>query len=277
MNVSILQLELEETGTIETLCQSTIVKAELAMERAGHADLFILPELFTTGGFLPLTTWHKNCTEGNDMQAFSKSVANVNKAGLQWMKEKSHATGAAICGSMVCQEGEAYYNRLYFVEPDGKTTTYDKHHLFRGAGEEKLFTAGSQRVIVTFCGMRILLQVCYDLRFPVFSRNRNDYDAIIYVANWPAGRLNAWETLLCARAIENQCYVMGANCCGSDSMTTYAGCSIIYDPYGHCLAKGSGTEADCVGSTLKTDLTEAFRKKFPAQADADEFTLKGLS
>ena len=161
-----------------------------------------------------------------------------------------------------------------FVCPDQEPVWYDKRHLFAYGGEDKHFTAGTRRVVVTYGGIRFLLQVCYDLRFPVFSRNRGDYDAILYVANWPESRIRVWETLLSARAIENQCYIVGVNRVGRDPNCTYCGGSAIIDPYGHFLAQCQRNIADTTTATIDLEALMAFRKKFPVLADADPFTIK---
>ncbi len=270
MNIAILQLNIEQAGSIDEICRHSIANADAAIKKAGNMDLFILPELFSTGGFLPLSKLSEQFPNRTEML---KLVNGIKDMALHWMKAKSKSTGAAICGSMICEENDKFFNRLYFVEPDGLISTYDKRHLFRGAGEEKIFSLGKKRMVVRFRGMRFLLQICYDLRFPAFSRCRNDYDAIIYVANWPECRKEAWTTLLRARAIENQSFVMGCNCAGHDGVSNYGGASCVFDACGHALSTGSGSKADIIKASIDVSQVASFRKKFPVHTDADAFVI----
>ena len=245
-----------------TILQSDIVwadpaenvrRAEEAINRNPGADLYVLPEMFSTGF----------CTQP---EGIAEPVENQT---VSWMKAKASQTGAAIAGSIAVHEDGKYYNRFHFVTPDGNITTYDKKHLFTFGGEHKRFTAGSERVIVTYKGFRILLEICYDLRFPVWSRNKGDYDMIIYVASWPTPRVEAWKALLTARAIENQCYVVGVNRVGEDPGNNYCGGSRVIDPYGQIMAEcEDGKEME---ATANVDMAvlEAFRAKFPVLDDAD--------
>ena len=245
-----------------TILQSDIVwadpaenvrRAEEAINRNPGADLYVLPEMFSTGF----------CTQP---EGIAEPVENQT---VSWMKAKASQTGAAIAGSIAIHEDGKYYNRFHFVTPDGNITTYDKKHLFTFGGEHKRFTAGSERVIVTYKGFRILLEICYDLRFPVWSRNKGDYDMIIYVASWPTPRVEAWKALLTARAIENQCYVVGVNRVGEDPGNNYCGGSRVIDPYGQIMAEcEDGKEME---ATANVDMAvlEAFRAKFPVLDDAD--------
>jgi predicted amidohydrolase len=185
------------------------------------------------------------------------------------MKRMSAEADAAIAGSVAVEEQGRYYNRFYFVKPDGSVTYYDKRHLFTYGGEHLRFTAGEERVIVEWRGVRILLEVCYDLRFPIWARNRGDYDMILYVASWPTPRVKAWSALLVARAIENQCYVAGVNRVGEDPTCDYCGGSVIINPYGHTLAAcADNTECE-VSAEIDIEALEAFREKFPVLKDAD--------
>ncbi|MGI9245733.1 MAG: nitrilase-related carbon-nitrogen hydrolase, partial [Steroidobacteraceae bacterium] len=168
-----------------------------------------------------------------------------------------------------------HYNRMLFVKPDGTVEHYDKRHLFRLAGEQQHYAAGMQRRLVDYKGWRLCLQVCYDLRFPVWSRNRGDYDVLLYVANWPARRRVAWSALLRARAIENLCYTVGVNRVGSDGNgASYAGDSAVYDFLGQSLGGEHG--GDFVETiVLDREALDTFRRDFPAHLDADEFQLQG--
>jgi predicted amidohydrolase len=191
------------------------------------------------------------------------------------MQQLSRHFDAAIAGSMDVEEDGKRYNRFYFVTPTD-VYTYDKRHLFSYAGEDKNFTAGKERTIVEWRGVKFLLQVCYDLRFPCFSRNRLTadgiplYDAIIYVANWPASRRRVWDVLLQARALENQCFVIGVNRVGDDPNCHYDGGSAIIDAKGKILAKVQDETAASATALLDMESLNAFRAKFPVLRDADK-------
>lgn len=230
--------------------------AEL-IETAGRADLVVLPEMFTTGF----------CTSP------AGAAEPVGSETLPWMQRTAKKYNAALCGSVATEERGRYFNRFYFVKPDGSYQAYDKRHLFSYAGEDKEYTAGRERVIVEQCGLRILLQVCYDLRFPVFSRNEGDYDLILYVANWPTSRLGAWNTLLKARAIENQCYVAGINRTGADPACRYSGGTALIDYLGNPIAEARAGAEEGVSGEINKELLTDFRQKFPALRDADRFAI----
>lgn len=230
-----------------------IQRADEAIDRNPGSDLYVLPEMFSTGF----------CTDPEGIAESSESET------LQWMKYKAAALGAAIAGSIAVHQDGKFYNRFYFVKPDGSVAQYDKKHLFTYGGEHFRYTAGNERVVVEWRGVRILLEVCYDLRFPVWARNRGDYDMILYVASWPTSRIFVWNTLLVARAIENQCYVAGVNRVGSDPSCEYCGGSIIVNPYGKTIAACMMNE-ECE-ATAEVDMEKllAFREKFPVLNDAD--------
>lgn len=226
---------------------------------AGNTDLVVLPEMFTTG-----FTMH------------SHDLAERMDGGtVDWMRSQAARLNAAIYGSAIIEEGGRYFNRGLFVTPEGATTAYDKRHLFRMAGEDEHYAAGGDRVVVQWRGWRLLLQVCYDLRFPAFSRSRNDVDALLYVANWPEPRRLAWSSLLVARAIENLSYVVGVNRVGMDGKGIhYTGDSVVVEPRGTTIATiGPGTEG-LATVTLDATALQEFRAKFPAHLDADDFDLK---
>ena len=229
-----------------------IRKADAAISSSPDADLYILPEMFSTGF----------CTS-------PEGIAESDGATLEWMKKKAAQCGAAIAGSVAIKEDGNFYNRFYFVKPDGEVVSYDKKHLFTYGKEHESFTAGDRRVIVEYLGVRILLEICYDLRFPVWSRNRGDYDMIIYVASWPASRISAWNSLLVARAVENQCYVAGVNRVGTDPSDSYSGGSVIVDPYGNVIARCQDGIESYSEAEIDMELLEAFRRKFPVLNDAD--------
>ncbi len=228
------------------------------LEKLGKTDLVVLPEMFSTGFYLE--PWH--CFETME----GETVA--------WMRERSAEVGAVITGSLVMKAGEEYRNRMIWARPDGSMDWYDKRHLFRFGGEHHHFTGGKDRVVMHLGGWRVALFVCYDLRFPVFSRNRADYDLALYVANWPDARQYAWDTLVRARAIENQAYVAGCNRLGADRTgNTFSGGSAILDFLGKPLVD-CGDRAMVATHALSMSSLLEFREHFPASMDADDFTLK---
>ena len=228
-------------------------RADEAIDCNPGADIYVLPEMFSTGF----------CTNPEGI------AENDNSETLQWMKRKAAAIDAAIAGSVaICKDGK-YFNRFYFVKPNGEVTHYDKKHLFTYGGEHKRFTAGDKRVVVEFRGVRILLEICYDLRFPIWSRNHGDYDMILYVASWPTPRVAAWSALLVAHAIENQCYVAGVNRVGTDPACQYCGGSVVIDPYGKTIASCADNQECEANAEIDIEALEAFRQKFPVLNDAD--------
>ncbi len=250
MRITILQRDIEWANP--TL---NINRADEAIDRNPGSDIYVLPEMFSTG----FCTNPEGIAESDDSET------------LQWMKRKAADTNAAITGSVAVTKDGKFYNRFYFVKPDGSVTHYDKKHLFTFGGEHKRFTAGDKRVIVEFREVRILLEICYDLRFPIWARNRNDYDMILYVASWPTPRVSAWSALLVARAIENQCYVAGVNRVGTDLSCEYCGASVVIDPYGRVIASCPDSQECEATATIDIDALNAFRQKFPVLNDADLF------
>lgn len=248
MRVSILQQDIVWEDVTENLR-----KADASMDADPGADLYVLPEMFSTGF----------CTRPEGVAEQSGGRA------LEWMKKRAAQTDAAIAGSIAVEEDGRYFNRFCFVTPDGSVTWYDKKHLFTYGGEHEHFTAGDRRVVVEFRGVRILLLVCYDLRFPIWSRNHGDYDMILYVASWPTPRVQAWKSLLVARAIENQCYVAGVNRVGTDPSNEYSGGSMIIDPYGRIVASCEDGVECSASAEIDIPALEAFRKKFPVLNDSD--------
>lgn len=217
-------------------------------------DILLLPEMFATGFYMK-----------------PNEIADENEETLRWMKSLAKERQTAVCGSVAVKENDIFYNRMYFVEPNGTFYSYDKRHLFSYSGEDKTYTPGKEKVIVHYKGWRILLQVCYDLRFPVFTRNNDNYDVILYVANWPKSRIDAWQTLLKARAIENQAYVFGLNRIGID------GNNLEYPESSYCyFADGtevSTTSENIISAELIREKLENFREKFPFLSDRDHFSL----
>lgn len=248
MKITILQRDIEWANP-----SVNINRADEAIDRNPGSDIYVLPEMFSTGF----------CTNPEGI------AESDNSETLQWLKRKAAAIDAAIAGSVAVTKDGKFYNRFYFVKPDGSVTHYDKKHLFTYGGEHKRFTAGNERVVVEFRGVRILLEICYDLRFPVWARNRDDYDMILYVASWPTPRVSAWSALLVARAIENQCYVAGVNRVGNDPACQYCGGSVVIDPYGKTIAACTDNLECEATATIDIEALEAFRAKFPVLNDAD--------
>ncbi len=220
-------------------------------------DVIVLPEMFSTG-------FSMNPGElFEDMQG--ETVA--------WLKKWSQNLGTVLTGSIIIRENNQFYNRLLWAEPHGTLMHYDKRHLFSMAGEHKVYTAGKLRLVTDLKGWRICPMICYDLRFPVWSRNTEDIDLYIYTANWPKMRIEAWNTLLCARAIENQAFVAGINRIGSDGNGyPYCGSSRVYDGAGGLLLDAKDQEG-LFQVVLSRNELEKTRKKLPFLADRDKFKI----
>jgi len=230
-------------------------------------NLIVLPEMFTSGFTME-----------------AQSVADVTKGEvLQWMQTMALKKNAVIVGSVVIKEEDNFYNRLLWVKPDGSFEFYNKRHLFRMAKENEHYAEGKSRLITTLNDWRICPLVCYDLRFPAWSRNVNwgnkfeqthQYEVLIYVANWPERRSHAWKSLLVARAIENQCYVIGVNRIGLDGNDiNYTGDSMIINPLGEIMSKTKANEESIETITLNLNELNNYRITFPANNDADEFEI----
>ncbi|HEY3370489.1 MAG TPA: amidohydrolase [Prolixibacteraceae bacterium] len=222
-------------------------------------DIVFLPEMFSTG--------------------FSMNVATLAEPmdgeTVQWMKKRCAEHQFALCGSMIIQEKGKYFNRLVFVEPSGEVHLYDKRHLFTMGNEESHFEQGTERLIVQYKGWRICPLICYDIRFPVWSRNRDEYDLLVYAANWPRNRDEVWNTLLKARAIENQSYVAGINRVGVDGqMIHYSGHSQVLNAKGSSMAEVSEGKEAIVSAEISFPELVQFRTAFPVLNDADIFNLK---
>lgn len=221
-------------------------------------DLILLPEMFSTGFTM----------------SPEKVAETMDGATVRWMREMASESDAAIAGSLVMSEDGNFYNRLLFVEPSGRITSYDKRHLFSLAGEHRVYKPGTEKVVVEFRGFKICLQVCYDLRFPAFSRNVEDYDLLVYVANWPQPRIQAWNALLKARAIENMCYVAAVNRTGTDDTGhNYPGHSQIVDYLGNYVCEPSEQEG-VIYAALDRDAMLESRKKFGFLDDRDQIIVK---
>jgi len=222
-------------------------------------DIIVLPEMFTSG--FTMNPEHVSET--------------MNGKTITWMKEIAKRANSAVCGSIVISENNNYYNRFVFATPEGNLQCYDKRHTFTLAGENKVYKSGNKRLIIDYKGWKLHPLVCYDLRFPVWARNTDDYDVVMYVANWPKPRINAWDALLKARAIENMSYCIGVNRVGFDNNNyEYVGHSAIYDGLGECITniKHNAEQTEIV--TLEKAHLQAIRQKLKFLGDRDAFTLK---
>jgi omega-amidase len=254
MKITIIQSELawEDKSCNLTNLESLIVPL------FNKTDVIILPEMFNTG--FSMNT--RQLSESPDGET------------SDWMKKIAQKGNLGICGSYMVKEKKNFFNRMVFVSPESETWYYDKRHLFSIGGEDKFFVSGKSRLIFSFRGVRISTYICYDLRFPVWSRNRNDCDLIIYSANWPESRSSVWHTLLKARAIENQCYVAGSNITGTDGNgIKYHGDSMIIDPWGRTIASAAPNDTCSITGEISMIELSEFRRKFPVLDDADEFTI----
>lgn len=228
-----------------------------AILSAPKSDLYVLPEMWSTG-----------------FATNPDGVAETDGASLRFMQQMADRMDAAIAGSIATKQDGRFYNRFYFVKSgDQSPAFYDKHHLFTYGGEHHRYTAGNERVVVEWRGVRFLLQVCYDLRFPIFSRNAADgpeaYDVALYVASWPTSRRAPWDTLLRARAIENQCYVCGVGRVGTDPVCKYNGGTAIIDAYGRTVAACPDGQPSAITVLIDIHALHAFRQKFPVLGDRD--------
>lgn len=228
-----------------------------------ETDLLILPETFSTG--FPV---------GKDKEEVRALAERNTGETVYILKELAARHKIAIAGTFIADSGGSLYNRAFFIEPSGDETFEDKHHLFTMAGENKVFSRGYGRLAIRYRGWNLAMVVCYDLRFPVWCRNvNNEYDALIVAANWPEVRIGAWNTLLPARAIENEAYVCAVDCKGTDTKGyPYDGSSAVYDFKGKDVSVRF-SENGLVYATMSRERLDSFREKFPAWADADPFRL----
>lgn len=253
-----MRLLLVQSSPVWADPEASLQELDRMLPDSVDADLIVLPEMFSTG-----------------FVTKPEGVAEIDGGySLSWMRELAAGRSCAVAGSLSVKSGSSYRNRFYFVFPDGSEIHYDKHHLFSYSGEGRRYTPGKERVVVSYKGVRILLQVCYDLRFPVFSRNRlsggsPEYDLILYVASWPEKRIGAWDALLKARAIENACYVAGVNRAGSDPGNYYPGHTTFISPLGEVLSICKQNEADAAICEVSMEELEAYRQAFPVLEDAD--------
>lgn len=240
--------------------EQNVERLEKAISEAPAADLYVIPEMFSTG-----------------FATVPDGIAEplTNCKGLQWMKRASIERNCAVAGSILVQEEDGrYFNRFYFVTPD-RIWQYDKHHLFTYSGEHMHITPGSEKVTAEWKGVKFRLSVCYDLRFPAWNRNTgNPYDVLIFVASWPQKRSSAWKSLLRARAIENQCYVIGVNRVGTDPSCTYSGDSALIDPFGETVVECTPCKECMVCGDIDMESLRSFRESFPVLNDADDIVIR---
>lgn len=223
-------------------------------------DIIVLPEMFTTGFTMNPT----------------KLAEEHGGKGLQWMLEKAKQKNCIIVGSISVKDKEHFYNRLYWAKPDGTYEFYDKRHLFQMGNEHEHYTVGTKKLMIDYKGWKICPLICYDLRFPVWSRNRKDntYDVLIYVANWPEVRSYPWKQLLIARAIENQAYVIGVNRVGEDiNNISHSGDSGVFNPRGEQISTTQAHQDKTETTTISYQYLQEFRKQFPVMLDGDEFDI----
>ena len=258
-----LNISLIQSNLIWEKIDANLASFEEKISRISKTDVILLPEMFTTG--------------------FSMNVEMLaeppGSKTYKWMKQMAHQKNAAIVGSYIVKENKNFYNRLYFVFPNGKSEQYDKKHLFSLAGENKKYTAGHNKNVIHYKGWKICPLICYDLRFPVWSRSVKtdtelfEYDLLLYTANWPSTRIHAWDTLLQARAIENHTYCAGLNRVGTDANgKKYNGHSAIYSFMGEEILFSEKEEI--LATTLCLNTLQEFRNNFSFQKDADSFQIK---
>ena len=249
MNITLVQSQLYWEDI-----EKNLSNFEQKLETVEQTDLIILPEMFSTG--------------------FSMNAAAVAEtmegSALNWMRKTAAKKHAAITGSLIIKEDDKFYNRLFFMRPDGSFDQYDKKHLFSMAREEETYTAGTAKIIIEYLGWKICPLICYDLRFPIWNRNLEDYDLAIYVANWPDRRSYHWRSLLTARAIENQCYVAAINRVGTDGKDLYySGHSSLIDPAGEILYQKADAE-DIQQFDISLEHLKEVRTKLPFLKDRDD-------
>ena len=255
LKISIVQTDIAWENKQENL---RMLREKLHALR-GTTEIVVLPEMFSTGFTMK-------------SREFAEPVPGIT---VRILKELAADFQLALCGSFICSERSNYYNRAFFITPEGEEFYYDKRHLFRMGNEAEYFSAGNNKLIISYRGWNICLLVCYDLRFPVWSRNvNNEYDLLIYMASWPQARRLAWDTLLCARALENMCYVCGVNRIGVDgNKLIYNGGSVVFSAKGEVLASVPDGEEGIETVSLSLISLQQLRDKFPVWKDADAFRL----
>lgn len=254
LKISILQSTIIWQNNSQNLYQFS----EKIRKIRGDADVIILPEMFTTGFSMEP----------------HKIAEKMDGKTVQWMQNISRDNNCGIAGSVIIQEENNYYNRFLFVHPSGEINHYNKRHLFTLAGENNIYTSGSKKIIIDYKGWKICPLICYDLRFPVWARNVENYDILIYVANWPKPRINAWDSLLKARSIENMCYTVGVNRVGVDAnKLEYNGHSAVYNCLGEQLAIADENKEITINVTLDKNHISETRNRLPFLNDKDSFKI----
>jgi len=248
-----MYISLVQTAPEKGQTQKNLESLDRILGNGNGSDLYVMPEMFAQGQYIDPTD----------------IVETMDGPIINWLRSKAQQLNASLMGSLAISENGKFFNRLCMALPDGSIRTYNKRHLFGYSGESEHFTPGDERVVVEYNGIRFLLQVCYDLRFPIFSRCRNDYDVAVYVANWPTKRQLAWDTLLRARAIENQAYVIGVNRTGTDDFGEYEGHSVLIGPYGDCKEQSANNVESATKCFIDMEMLNHFRDKFPVLFDAD--------
>lgn len=254
LTISCIQSVLAWENTDQNLNQF----AEKLNNLPSDSEIVVLPEMFTTGFSMNP----------------GKLAEEMNCKSFAWMKDQSAKINKVIIGSIIIQDNNNYFNRLIAMFPNGEYFTYDKRHLFRMGKEHEKYTRGENRLVFKYNGWRICPLICYDLRFPVWSRNRDDYDMLIYIANWPDSRREVWKNLLIARALENQAYVVGVNRVGEDGEgLRYSGDTMVIGPKGQILGSSKEYKNEIINVKVSLDELNQFREKFPVALDADEFKI----
>jgi omega-amidase len=250
-----LQVTIVQSDIIWKSARENVVRySEMFSDHKESTDLILLPEMFQTGF----------CTDPGVI------AETMDGDSVRWMKRTAESLKCSVAGSLIIRESRRFFNRLIYIDQYANLTWYDKRHLFRMAGEDVKFTAGLKRLIIPLKGWQISFQICYDLRFPVWSRNQDDYDILVNAANWPAARDDVWNTLLRARAIENQSYVIGVNRVGTDGNNiSYTGDSMVINPKGIVIGSIPESREDLITVKLSWDELADFRKKFPVWKDRD--------
>ncbi len=255
MRITLLQMDIVWEDIRANLDSCSLLLSDLA----GKTDLILLPELFTTG----FTMRSRELAE--PMEGIT----------MEWMKRTAYHLKSDLAGSIIIEENGSVFNRLIWMQEDGRYFHYDKRHMFRMGGEEKHYSPGRGQLFVHSHGVRFKPQICYDLRFPVWSRNRNDYDVLFYIASWPGQRRSVWKSLLQARAIENQAYVFGVNRVGKDGMgINYHGDTIAYNAKGQEICSLEPDKVELKTIQISMENLVLFREKFPVWKDADPFNLE---
>ncbi len=256
--MEILKVALLQADIIWEQPAANIKNYETLLSGVGKTDLIVLPEMFTTG-------FSMNC---------KMHCESMDGSSVQWMKRTASKKNALVTGTLIIEEHGKFYNRCLWIYPDGTVSHYDKHHLFTMSGEHLYYTPGKERLIVEYKGWRFCPLICYDIRFPVWSRNTDNYDVLLYMTNWPSARHYVWKSLLVARAIENQAYCIGVNRVGSDGEgNLYHGDSALVDPRGFATFLGPAEKVETF--TISYSELHRFRELFPVLNDRDSFTFNG--